>query len=305
MFSGALRIRVLRSSPLKGVAVALMIGGVAASPAAQAPSLDQVMARVTAYARDYGPRLSTVVSEERYRQEMDSLPAGSSPSPSQQRTLRSDYVLTRVPATDDWVGYRDTFDMDGRPVREREERLLKILQGGGPRANAEAARIASENARYNLGSSTFVRNINIPTFALDLMHPRYRKQFSFKKAGEEMLSGTRVWRIEYREREFDTIVHRQDGHDQPLRGFLWVDPLSGEVWRTALSWTSGPEGSITVTYGRTPVVDVLVPVRMAERYIDGAFALLGDATYSNYRRFETAGRLLSVESPAPTDPAAD
>ena len=47
-----------------------------------------------------------------------------------------------------WVGYRDTFEVDGKPVRDRDERLERLLSDG---AVGQAARIAEQNARFNLG----------------------------------------------------------------------------------------------------------------------------------------------------------
>jgi hypothetical protein len=74
--------------------------------------------------------------------------------------LRSDVALT-LTGRNQWVAYRDTFDVDGVPVRDREERLQRLLGSG---AWEQAARIAEQNARFNLAkvsspaTSTFQRS---------------------------------------------------------------------------------------------------------------------------------------------------
>jgi len=44
-------------------------------------------------------------------------------------------------------------------------------------------------------------------------------------------------------------VRRRDDEDQPVRGTVWVDPVSGDVWRTKLTWEEPPAGSIFVAVG--------------------------------------------------------
>ena len=37
-----------------------------------------------------------------------------------------------------------------------------------------------------------------------------------------------------------------------------LNPTTGEVWRTMVSWTDAPKGTITVTYGHVAGIDALV-----------------------------------------------
>ena len=251
---------------------------------AQAPKIDEVMARVFAYVADYGAQLANVVVEETYRQR-----APRVRGPAQVRTLRSDYALTWLGPGDGWVGYRDTFEVDGLAVRGREERLRGLLESG---ATGQAARIAEQNARFNLRNDLLPRTVNLPTFALDLLQPRYRARFSARRVGSEALDGRTVWRVEFRERDRPTIVRTPEGGDQPSRIEALVDPATGEIHQTTLSWER-VKGSIVVAYERVPGISVPVPVTMFERFMTrGGDEISGDATYANYRRFETSGRLI-------------
>ena len=48
-----------------------------------------------------------------------------------------------------------------------------------------------------------------------------------------------------------------------------------------------------MSYGNAPGVPVLVPIRMAERYITRTGAVVGgEATYANFRQFETSVRIV-------------
>jgi len=252
----------------------------AISANAQAPRLGDVVRRLSAYLESYEQRLATVVAEEQYRQSTG----------LQARDLRSDYALTRAADKAAWVGYRDTFEVDGKPIRDREDRLIQLLTGG---TTAGAARIAEESSRFNLASTLVTRNINVPTLALEMLHPRNQWRFRFSKSGEDEIGGTPTWRLDYKERERPTFIRNSNGRDRPMHGSIWVD-ATGAVWQTLLAWDSEPRGTITVAYGRVPNIDALVPLSMTERYYAKDTTISGDASYSNYRQFQTAARLLTT-----------
>lgn len=254
---------------------------------AQTVRLSDVVARLDNYLRDYDERLANFVAEETYRQWVEQGPKDRRSTTS--RMLRSDFAMTLTSARQRWVGYRDTFDVDGVPVRDREERLQALLNSG---AVGQAARIAEENARFNLGDDLISRNINIPTLALEIMHPRVRDQVKVRRTGAEVLEGHAGWLIEFREQNVLTLLRTPERGDQPSRVVALVDIQTGEVLRTVLTWKY-VDGSITVTYGRAPGMPVLVPMRMDERYdIRSGEIVGGEATYTNYRRFETSARMI-------------
>jgi hypothetical protein len=270
------------------LAAALLIPGDLG--ASQQPKLKDVLSRVAAYVDAFEGRMSNVVADEQYRQTLELFLRGQSPK-TEKRTLRSDYAL--VPAADDrWVGFRDTYEVNGEPVRDRADRLLALLTRG---EFIQASEIATESARLNLGSDYVTRNVNVPVFVLQMMHPRNQWRFSFSKSGEEMIGNVRTWRIEFFERERPTWVRTTEGRNQKTVGALWVDPATGEVWRTRAAWDA-PKSTITVTYGHVDMLDVAVPLEMTERYESGVAAVVtGTATYSNYRQFQTAVRLVQPE----------
>jgi len=254
---------------------------------AQTLRLGDVVVRLDSYLQTYGERLANVVAEEAYRQWVEEGSTNNRVSTS--RTLRSDFALTLTSERNRWVGYRDTFEVDGAPVRDRDERLQRLLSSG---AVGQAQRIAEQNARFNLGDELVSRNVNIPTFALQIMHPRLRDRFKLRRTGDDVLDGRAGWLIEFRERARPTLVRTPEGRDQATHINVLVDAETGEVLQTVLTWDH-VEGSITVSYGRVPSIPVPVPIRMTERYVTGRGALVaGEATYGNYRQFETSARIV-------------
>jgi hypothetical protein len=258
-----------------------------AAVGAQTARLEDVVARLDAYLQRYDQRLSNVVAEEAYRQWTEQGPKNDRVKMS--RLLRSDFALTLTPTGNRWVGYRDTFEVDGAPVRDREERLQRLLASG---AVGQAARIADQNARFNLGEYLISRNINIPTFALEMMNPRLRDRFKVRRRGVDVLGDRPGWLIEFREQSQLTIVRTPEGGDQPSRVLALVDAQTGEVLRTVLTWEH-VKGSILVAYGRAPDIPVLVPTHMEERYVTRTGAIVaGEATYANFRQFQTSARII-------------
>jgi len=278
--------------------------------AADEPSLDQVVKRVAAYVADYGPQLATIVAEEHYTQWVETEP-GTIIVPSlgpTRREIRSDFVLTRLGDGDTWVAFRDAFEVDGSPVRDRADRLVALLSTEGDETWRQAAAITYESARFNVGSRLITRTINVPTFVIQLMQERDRKRFRFSRVKISDGGGSnrtdaardersRRWAIEYRERSRPTLVRQASGGDQPLRGTMIVDSQTGEVWETNLTWERGPGGHISVTFGHVPDIEALVPVRMVEQYRDARTVIFGEAVYSRFRRFTTSARVVTPGLP--------
>ena len=269
------------------IAGALTLVVLTVSVGAQTSRLGDVVARLDGYLQGYEDRLANIVAEETYRQWVERGQMNRRSTTS--RMLRSDFALTLASERNTWVGYRDTFEVDGAPVRDRDERLQRLLSSG---AVGQAARIADQNARFNLGEDLIARTINIPTFALEMMNPRIRDRFSVRHTGVDALDGRPGWLIEFRERDRPTLVRTPAGRDQPSRLVALVDIQNGEVLSTVLTWER-VEGMIAVYYGRASGIPVPVPIRMAERYVIRSGEIVGgEATYTNFRQFETSARII-------------
>lgn len=276
--------------------VGVLLEAVATAATAQASlSLDVVVARLMAYTDGYPRALGRIVAEERYEQRVESRTRSgdSLHEPVEVRVTHADLGLALLGR--EWVAIREVFEVDGQPVPDVGRRLERALA----QADAEdpVRAILRDNARFNLDADRIGRNINIPTMAVQFLQPRHKWRFSFSRDGEEMLDGRHLWRIRFRERERPTLVRQVNGRDQPLRGTVWVDPATGQVFRTDMTWERGPDGHIMVTYGRVERIEPLVPLTMSEEYADkdGAERIRGEARYSNFRQFATSGRLVTPQ----------
>jgi hypothetical protein len=264
-----------------------------------APKLDVLLTRLSSYLADYEQQMSAVVADEYYRQEFVEMEADF--DRTHTRVLQSDFAFMRIPGELVWLGLRDTYAVDSKPVRDRDGRLEVMLSGAGKDALRQARRIAEENARYNLGD--LPRTINIPTLAIGLLLPQHRRRFTFRLAGEETIGNTRVVRVDFQERQRPSVIRSREGGDQPASGAAWLDPSTGGVHRTQLDVGTirarlVVNTRIVVDYARDERLDMLVPRQMTERYdqpLDRSFrgfTIEATATYMNYRRFQTSGRLV-------------
>ena len=259
------------------------------------PALNAVLARVSQYVVDYGNAVYSIVAEETYRQDVRGGPpnapeaiggaAQTASASARTRLLTSDYLLVKIPGLDGWLPFRDVFAVDGQPVRDRQDRLVKLFLEASPAAALDNMRlIFQESARYNIGN--IERNINVPTLMLWFLEPGSQHRFLFSKSGEETLGGTRAWAIDYQEIGRPTFIKTPAKADVPASGRVWVEPVSGRILRTMMKVSMA---TITVTYGpRDELPGLWVPVMMEERYEYGSKTVTGLATYSKFRRFQVS-----------------
>ena len=285
----------------------------AAPPSSAATTVADLMERAGTYVVEYGEQMSVIVATERYAQWMENDDMIRPVS----RQLVSEFALLRV--KDDWLGYRDVYEVDGGKVGDRQDRLQQLIRQSPSAAIEQGRRIADESARFNMGAVQ--RNFNVPTMALFFLHPSNQKRFKFSKRDEDTVNGIRVWRVRCEESQKPTIIRTSQGRDMPVSGSFWIDPVEGRVLKTHMEITSEvrrdvddmrrsdlalrrpTSASITVSYQLEPRLNMLVPAEMLETY-EGpsvsrftgkeAFSKINcRATYSQFKRFETSGRVLT------------
>jgi len=262
--------------------------------------LDQALRRAADYVARFEDTFSAVIWRERYDQEDRVARKFNSSGTSfstiaARRKLDSDLLLIWLPKDVSWVAVRDVIAIDDKP-RSAADRRLQALMSSETVQVDELKKLAAENGRFNIGR--IVHTFNEPTLALLFLDEHYRDRFSFSPAGEQTLDGTHVVRYDFIERARPTII-RNGNRDVPTRGTLWIDPASGRILLTSLRVTEAEtrlQGRMTVRYGRAPRFEVLVPLEMREWYTspDGE-EITTVASYSDFRRFETAGRLIVPE----------
>jgi len=257
-----------------------------AGPSERDAELQLAMGRLVDYVEAYERQYSGLVAEEEYRQ---------SASRKSVR-LRSDYLLVKPERSDQWVSFRDVYEVDGVAVRDRDDRLRRLFLEPGVQLQTQLAAIQAESARYNIGAVE--RNINVPLFPLRFLTPENRPRFRFKTAGRRESAGVDVWRIEFEERARPTIVSDLQDRDVPVKGWFLVDQTTGAIVESCTTLAEhGSSGEIVVSFRRDPALGMWVPVKMKETYqsfgqgsvragISMQPFLEGTAIYSKYRRFQ-------------------
>jgi hypothetical protein len=256
-------------------------------------SVGALVERAVSYVERFQQNFGSVVSEERYEQRLRRIPVPGNSSMQQrggvgpqETTLVSDFLLVEVKG-EGWLPFRDVFERDGKPVRDREQRLAAIFLKGGRNAFDQARAVMDEGARYNIGNVS--RNINTPTLTLAFLTSRHRGRFEFK-LGKQDDTDPGV-EIEFRETARPTFVATTGGRDLPVRGRFWVSEADGTVLRSELdAIDTGVEAHIIVTYQKDDGIGLFVPARMEERYRRprDPMEVYGVATYSRFRRFQVS-----------------
>jgi len=273
-----MRATVVRRVVAAVAAVAIPGFGAAQTPSA--PDRDALLSRIAAYLETYEKQFSAVVADEDYRQA-----ANYSGGSNRYVDVRSDIMVLNAGGSH-WVQIRDVYEVDKRPVRDHQARLLALLESPNNKTFGEAEAIANESARYNLGVH---RNINVPTMALMYSTAENQPRSRFELAGAEMVDGVKASILKFQETVSPSLI-RDDNGDVATAGRDWVDPLSGAILRTELTCVTPSRVHVTATiavdYGHVPAVPMLVPTSMGEKYRRGQETDTGKAVYSKFRSFE-------------------
>jgi hypothetical protein len=316
------RRRALRAALLGPGVLSLMIVGAvrftAQTPVAHAtsniatgrksaePTLAAVLERAGVYVASFHRRLSGIVAEERYVQDART-PVWRSRTPRMEhRELRSDLLLANVGGTSRWLEFRDVFEVDGEAVRDRTDRLTNLFLHPSPVFDEQVAAILAESARYNVGG--IERTVNTPIFPLAFLAAEYQSHFRFFRANDhrppmaslEPPPGSAIappfrpqpeaWVIRFEEVGRPTIIRTLDGSgDVPSHGRFWVEPETGRVLMSeVVAEDRNVRGTLAVSYQSEPLVGMLVPVAMRERYEGRRTKALVDASavYGKFRHFQ-------------------
>jgi hypothetical protein len=244
-----------------------------ARPAAQnaPPPIDDAMRRVTRYVVDFVSKFSNVTASEVYVQQRM--------SDHKTRTLKSDYLLASLHGSPNLLEFRDVYEVDGKPVGDRDQRLLNVLvsqpeQEWLPRAQA----LGREGSRYNLEE---IGTLNKPLVAFSFLQAGFQPRFVFSLGPLDKKVAPDARLLLFKENQFPLLYR-----NTPFHGRVWIDDRTGAVLQTELLMgnVTFPDQIIT-KFAFDAAVGVNVPVEMNEWYSFGSFEVTGKATYGQFRRF--------------------
>ncbi len=265
---------------------------------AQAPTANDLRARLNVYLADYEPKLSELIADELMIQQnrRGERTAGGGIGPPEFRTIRSEVAFIALPGDAGWMGFRRIIKVGSDLVEDQLGALTTGLAGGSQDDYARARAMLAESARFNLGSP---RTINLPNLPLELLHARHASRFSVRIAGQEHVRGKKTTKLVFVEDVAPTIIRSHDGSQMRSIVSAFIEPDTGRLWRADVITRDPSQGGfafdhvISVAFENNRKLEMLVPAQMHEEFFAGANRRgWGDATYSNYRRFQTAARIV-------------
>ena len=270
-------------------------------PSARPPDTSEsaVVSAAAAYVEAYQERLTSVVADEAYTQRIVTQRPVDPSAPS-SRKLESEIFFIFGPHERQWMAIRDVLRVDGAAVADRPDlnTALRTL----PSLDVHRT-FKTYNSRFNLGRVT--RDFNEPTLGLLVLDRHHKPRFRFDRRSVQLTEGTPLVTLEFTEKERPTLVQNLAGRPVYARGRLLVEAGSGAIRHAVLTLEIDAVRIELITeYSQDDRLGMLVPRVFREIYQDGRPSgdskkralepyehVTCEATYSNYRRFETSARI--------------
>ena len=278
----------LNRSVVAAAAIAAALTGPLLAQSTPKPdtSTQALVAAARKYVSEYEKSFAFLVADEWYQQ----VQRDSDGRVLEQRVLKSELFLTFIEADAEWIAVRDVLEVDSKPVPNRD-RLRDLLAKGGT-FRGVAKQVIDSNARYNIGSVS--RNFNEPTLPLLLFEPRRAFSVEFDRKNVSRSGATTLATLSFEERESGTLVGGHGG-PAPAKGLFVIDAADGSVRQTTFEIKHVDiRATLKTQYERDQKLKLWLPATFSERYErtrDVKEVIECEAKYSNYRRFETSGRI--------------
>jgi hypothetical protein len=272
------------------------------------PSVQDVTAGIAAYVRQFSERFATLVGDEQYSQTSNRVTDRGSgiPGVPSRRRIQSEVLLVWLPSERSWLTARNVRRVDGKPVADSARRLDQLLAEPTTDWPARVRQLRDEGARFNIGR--LERNFSDPNTVLQLLGAESQQRFEFTVRDYEPVGQTAAWRVAFTEKGTPSVI-QINGRDVQTMGEVWIADADYAILRSRLTikdvhFTLRSTVAIDVSYRFDERLATWVPEEMREVYEQrgqGAYKgrltlfddrIEGTANYTNFRRFETAGRLV-------------
>ena len=254
-------------------AVIVMVAMLAASVPArgQEATLREVLDRSASYIVQLITEFTNVVAQEDMRQ---SYRAGA------KRNLRSDFLLVKTPGEDKrWLSFRDVAEVNGRAVRDQQDRLTKLFLDPFADAVRRADEISRDASRHSLVALGLE---NSPFVVVAMLQPIYYNDYTYDLGGRSTDDGVVVRVVEIEGRP--PLQRNPAIPVQRVAGKAWVEEATGRIRKTELRLGRAPNTQLNSTrFEFDKALGIDVPVEMKESRATG-FEMT--ATYSRFRRFQ-------------------
>ena len=196
----------------------------------QTPPLAEILSAAAAYLERYEQQIPAIIAQEDYLQSFGGI-NGLTDRARTTRRLRSDLLIL----ADDtgWVEFRDVYEVDGKQVRDRDDRLMRLFMQPNPDSRVQAGRIVKESARFNLDVPRlrFQRTLNVPMTALRFLRLTNQSRSAFTLGKVERRDRRDVATIRFTEVTEPPLI----GSNEAIRteGAFTVEAASGQVLRAS------------------------------------------------------------------------
>ena len=240
------------------------------------------------YVEEYERQFSAVVGEVHEAQRV----VKADGIVRKQRALVADVLL--VKAGDVTRSFRDVISVDGKPVRNRDERLRKLFLSESRSFNQQARAISEESSRYDIGVKRGMDALMLP---LGILRSDRASGFRFVRTPDGLAF------TEFRSPAMVRSRSRGATKDMFLRGNFTIDAVGSRV-RSATLIAADDIFELTedIVYGEDRVTRLLVPLRSTETYRQTGNPK-GDrtvvtSTFANFRKFQvTVDEQLALPTP--------
>ena len=198
-----------------------------------------------------------------------------------KRNLRSDFLLVKSPGEERlWLQFRDVTEVNGRAVRDQQDRLTKLFLEPFADAVRRAEEISRDASRHSLVA---VGPESSPLVVIAMLQPIYYEDYMYQLGGRSTDAGVVVRVVEIEGRP---PLQRNPAVPIPrVEGKAWVEEATGRIRKTELRLGRAPNTTLaSTTFRFDPGLRIDVPAEMKESRVVGNFSMT--ATYSRFRRFQ-------------------
>ncbi len=274
----------------------LLLGVTAtAQSRSSANELPALLDKATLYVMQFRTTFSQVIGIEHYDQ---TVRRSTVYQGRRSRHMESEVFMTSVGNSDTYMTVRSVLKVDGKSLAGAHDRMTSILATAGSDRWSQLRTLASEGAKYNLGSVG--RTFNDPTLALMFLSTSLRGRFAFKTLESSRTDGAWIHRLHFTETTRPSVIRDdRDNLDAEISGTVDLSD-DGSILATNLLVVipARVTASVHVSYQYNPKLKMLVPSSMTEDYRNedganrGVTLISCAARYSDYKRFETSSRIL-------------
>jgi hypothetical protein len=271
-------------------AAAIVFGGAAPRPGAQAgePAVSALVEAAANYIQNYESTLGLLAVTVTYTETESSKSVPVSTNAGVQttetkRTFRGELLLTFDVSNQEWISARDIATIDNKPTEDHQD-LQTLLRAQG------AAPVALWLRQRNMNALGFTeRNVDGPTFALQIVERRNAGRFQFTRGGSTKQNGDTLVTLKFEEKGEPTLVLGENSRPIHSSGEITIDAATGGVRKTVIRFKdTALKGGTTTTYALNGPLSLWLPDRFTENWDITDGGITGDERYSDWHRLEKA-----------------